>query len=329
MRTDLDDRLDALAGRQLGLLSRHEVLAQGGTDHYIRTCIERKRWQQLQAAVYLTGSAPPSWLQFQLAACMAAGPPAVASHRAAAAVWWLDGACEGAVELTVTPPFGPAPRKTIVHRSLRWQPEHHTVRRKVPVTDINRTLIDYAAVVPPILSERAVEDAFRRRYTNEGALRRRLAIAGGHGARGAGRLRAVLDARPAGRPARSGFEVMMLDVLRRYGLPMPVRNHVVKVEGVPVAELDLAYVDEMIDLEANGAKWHTTRRQRQRDAERRAILETLGWDVQDFDYDEVVYRPEYAAARVRTLLCGSSTALPSVIRKEREVGVGRGHEPAR
>jgi hypothetical protein len=305
MRTDLDDRLDALAGNQLGLLTRFNVLSLGGTDHYLRTCIERRRWRQLHPGVYLTGSAPPSWLQLELAACMAAGPHAIASHRAGAAVWWLDGAYEGAIEIEVAPPFGPMPRKTIVHRTIRWQPEYHTVRRKVPVNDINRTLMDYAAVVPPIFAERALEDAFRRGYTNEGAVRRRLAIAGGHGARGAGRLRAILDARPAGRPARSGFEVMMLDVLRQYGLPTPVRNYVVKVHGVSVAELDLAYVDQMVDLEANGAKWHTTSRQRKRDAERRAILETLGWDVQDFDYDEVVYRPECVATRVRSLLCGS------------------------
>jgi len=306
MRTDLDDRLDALSSTQLGLLTRFDVYMAGGSDEYIRACLHRKRWQKLHPGVYLTGSAPPIWLQRQLAACMAAGPNTVASHRGGAAVWWLDGAYEGVREITVTPPFGPAPRNVVVHRSLRWQPEYHTVRRGVPVTDINRTLIDYAAVVPPILSERALEDAFRRGYTSEGALRRRLAIAGGHGARGAGRLRAVLDSRPAGRPARSGFEVIMLDVLRQYGLPMPVRNYVVKVDGTPVAELDLAYVDGMIDLEANGAKWHTTSRQRRRDAERRAILETLGWNVQDFDYDEVIYTPEITAARVRTLLCGSA-----------------------
>ena len=72
MRTDLDDRLDALAGTQLGLLTRFDVHAQGGSDDYIQTCLERRRWQQLQPGVYLTGSAPPTWLQLQLAACMAA-----------------------------------------------------------------------------------------------------------------------------------------------------------------------------------------------------------------------------------------------------------------
>jgi hypothetical protein len=307
MRTDLDDRLDALAGTQLGLLTRDDVISRGGTDHYIRTCIARKHWRQLQPGVYLTGSARPSWLQEQLASCKAAGPHAVASHRAAAPPWWLDGACEGPREILVAPPFSPAPRTTIVHRTLRWQPEHHTVRRGVPVTDINRTLIDYAAVVPPILAERAVEDAFRRKYTNEGALRRRLAVVGGPGARGAGRLRRVLDGRPAGRPARSGFEVMLLDVIRQFGLSMPVRNYPVYVDGIAVAELDLAYPDSLVDLEAQGAKWHSTRRQIKRDAERRAILETLGWDVELFDWDEVVYRPESAAARIRLVLCGSLT----------------------
>jgi hypothetical protein len=304
MRTDLDDRLDALAGTQLGLLTRQNVHAMGGSDEYIRTCLERRRWQALQAAVYLTGSAPPTWLQLQLASCLAAGPHAVSSHRASAALYWLDGACESVREIQVSPPFGPEPMKTIVHRTLRWHPEQHTVRRGVPTTDINRTLMDYAAVVPPILAERALEDALRRRYTNEGALRRRLAVDGGRGARGAGRLRRILDARPAGRPARSGFEVMLLDVIRQFELPMPVRNYIVSIDATTKYELDLAYPDQLVDLEANGAKWHSTRRQQKRDAERRAALRALGWHIEDFEYDEVVYQPEFAAARIRAVLCG-------------------------
>jgi hypothetical protein len=105
------------------------------------------------------------------------------------------------------------------------------MKRRVPVTAVNRTLIDYGAVAPPLLVERAVEDAFRRGSTSEGALRRRLAHVGGRGCRGSGVLRKVLDLRPEGRPARSGFEVMLLDVVREYGLPMPVRNYPVQVDA--------------------------------------------------------------------------------------------------
>ena len=191
-----------------------------------------------------------------------------------------------------------------MHRTRRWYSDQQTVRRCVPVTDVNRTLIDYAAVCPPLLIERAVEDAFRRGFTNEGALRRRLALIGGPGARGAGRLRRVLDLRPDGKPARSGFEVMLLDVLRQFGLPMPERNYVVRVNGIAVAELDLAYPEPMVDLEADGAKWHSTRRQRQRDAERQAMLEALGWNPLRFVWEQVVYRPETVAAAVGGALRG-------------------------
>src|SRR3954468_21750983 len=142
MNPSLDEILDALASTQLGLLTRDNVIAKGGSDHYICTCVERRRWQQLQPGVYLTGSAPPSWLQKQSAACMGAGPRAVASHRGAASVWWLDGAYESVREVLVAPPFGPTPRQTIIHRTKRWHPEQHTVRRGVPVTDISRTLMD-------------------------------------------------------------------------------------------------------------------------------------------------------------------------------------------
>jgi hypothetical protein len=130
MRTDLDDRLDALAGTQLGLLTRQNIHAMGGSDEYIRTCLERKRWQAVQAAVYLTGSAPPTWLQLQLASRLAAGPRAVSSHRASAALYWLDGAYESVREIQVSPPFGPEPTNTIVHRTLRWHPEQHLKTRK-------------------------------------------------------------------------------------------------------------------------------------------------------------------------------------------------------
>src|SRR5436305_6658246 len=99
---------------------------------------------------------------------------------------------------------------------------------------------------------------------------------------------------------------MLLDVIREYGLPMPVRNYPVMVEGVVVAEIDLAYPDRLGALEAMGAKWHSTARQRKRDEERKALLQSLGWTVVEFGYDEVVYCPQVSAGRINSLLCASS-----------------------
>jgi very-short-patch-repair endonuclease len=99
---------------------------------------------------------------------------------------------------------------------------------------------------------------------------------------------------------------MLLDVIREFGLPMPVRNYPVVHEGVVIAELDLAYLEPMIDLEANGDKWHSTRRQVARDAERSEDLRSIDWNVVGFGYDEVVHHPEVAAARIRAALCAST-----------------------
>jgi hypothetical protein len=302
----IDDRLHAQAASQLGLLTRQDVFSLGGNDNYINSRLEKRHWHELHPGVYLTGSAQPSWLQRALAACLACGPNTVLSHRAAATLHWLDGSNEGVVEVTSFQTKCPRPRGVVLHRTLRWDPIDRSVKRGVPVTAVNRTLIDYGAVVPPILVERAVEDAFRRGRTSEGALRRRLAQVGGRGCRGSGVLRTVLDLRPEGRPARSGFEVMLLDVIREFGLPMPVRNYPVKVEGIVVAEIDLAYPDLLGALEANGARWHSTRRARLRDEERKALLRSLGWHIADFEWDEVVHHPEVAATRAQSILCASA-----------------------
>jgi len=302
----IDERLHATAATQLGLLTRADVFAHGGNDNYIQTRIRQRHWHELFPGVYLTGSASPTWLQRALATCLACGPNTVLSHRAGAAAHWLDGSNEGVVEVTSFQTACPRPRGVVLHRTLRWDPVDRTVKRGVPVTSVNRTLIDYGAVVPPILVERAVEDAFRRGATSEGALRRRLEQVGGRGCRGSGTLRTVLDLRPEGRPARSGFEVMLLDVIREYELPMPVRNYPVKANGVIVAEIDLAYPDRLVGLEAMGARWHSTVRARRRDEERIARLRALGWTIVDFEWDEVVFRPHTSARRIMSVLCASS-----------------------
>src|SRR5437588_4877683 len=201
-----DVRISAVAARQLNLITRDDVTAVDGSDDHIRGRVALGVWQPLAAGVYMLGAAPPSWLQRQLAACFAAGPAALASHRAASYIWELDGSSPGPVELTVPYAQCPVPDGTILHRTQRAHDVDRKREKLIPVTSVARTLFDLGAVVPPILVERAMEDAIRRGLTDEVYLMKQLARLAGRGCRGAGVLRGVLlGERPSGKPARSGF----------------------------------------------------------------------------------------------------------------------------
>ena len=173
--------------------------------------------------------------------------------RTAARLHRLDGAeHHSIIEIAVSFGRHPTPQRVIIRRTRRPDASGVTSIRGIPVSSVNQTLLDYASFVPPIVTERAVEDAILRGRTGEGALRRVLAGAG-RGVPGVTALRGVLDGRPDGRPARSGFEVIVLDILREYGLPLPVRRPLVAVPPDRKFELDLAYLDRLVDIEPMGA----------------------------------------------------------------------------
>ena len=293
----------ARARRQDDVVTRAEVRSLGGTDHYIETRVRAHRWQSPYPGVYVTRAAPLTWRQWVRASLAAAGDGAVASHRAAAALWALDGAEEGAVELTTRYAKGPENERAVLHRTRRWEPDLFVVRDGILVTDVARTLCDYAEVVPPILVERAVEDALRRGLISEGFLTREASRLVRPRVKGPQRVLSILDGRPQGKAARSGFEVMLLDVCRQYGLPLPARNYTVcDSTGTPVAEIDLAWPAAAVGGEAMGRKSHSTTRQRRRDAERRVRVERLGWRLEDIYWEDVVFFPADLATRLARAL---------------------------
>jgi very-short-patch-repair endonuclease len=52
-------------------------------------------------------------------------------------------------------------------------------------------------------------------------------------------------------------------------------------------------------IEVDGHATHSTRRQRQHDAEREAALLASGWRVIRFTYEDVTERPAYVTATIR------------------------------
>ena len=90
----------SVARKQHGVVSRAQLQAQGVSEDGIW---RRRRSGILQEAlpgVYRTSGAPRGWLQDLMAACLWGGEEAAASHRAAAALWELEGFEHAPVEIS-------------------------------------------------------------------------------------------------------------------------------------------------------------------------------------------------------------------------------------
>lgn len=95
-----DQHLARLAARQYGLYTTDQALTAGLTSSALWRRRESGRVQRLEPEVYRAAGVPETWHQRLLIACLT--EDAVASHRAAAALFALDGFPPRIVEV-VTP----------------------------------------------------------------------------------------------------------------------------------------------------------------------------------------------------------------------------------
>jgi hypothetical protein len=144
---------------------------------------------------------PTSGEQRILAAVLAAGDGAVASHMSAAALWRLDGLVrpDPPVEVTVTRPRHPRAVPGIVHRTVDLGPADVEPQQLIPRTTAARTLLDIAGRLGPRELEAALDDAERRGLVWRPHLRWRIEDLGRRGRPGVPALVDLLD-RTEGRP---------------------------------------------------------------------------------------------------------------------------------
>ncbi|MGI9120911.1 MAG: type IV toxin-antitoxin system AbiEi family antitoxin domain-containing protein [Acidimicrobiales bacterium] len=162
-----------LAAERHGLVTLDELRALGLAASSVSDRRRVDRLVRLAPRVYLV----PELLddRSELAAACLSSPGAVASHRAAAELWGLDGTDVQVVEVTV--PHGVTLRRGLTHRSNDLADFEVVVQDGVPCTDPTRTLIDLGAVVADDVVERALESALRQRLAS-------LAASGGAWRRG-------------------------------------------------------------------------------------------------------------------------------------------------
>ncbi len=180
-----------------------------------------------------------------------------------------------------------------MHHTDRLDPVDVSRRRGIPVTAPARTPLDLAGVVDLDELGPALEDAVLPRLAPFPMLRCTLERLGCSRRRGAASLPAVLDARdPRAAPTESVLEDALVRVLRRAGLPEPVRQH-----RVGRVRLDLAYPDVRLGIEADSRGWHGGGSDVQRNSSKR-LLVGAGRRVLHFTWSDVRTRPAYVVATV-------------------------------
>ena len=272
----IDNRIDRLARPQHGLVSLAHVLANGVTPDQLRARLDRGSLVRLDAGVYRTMGARHTWEQALLAACLAGGPNALASHRAAAVLWGLIDP-PAPVEIVVPLTQCPTPAGAILHRSTDLREVDAARRRGIPVTNPIRTVGDLGAVAPQLVPGAVERGLYLGRFSVD-ALWRLVDELARPGRRGLGVLRRTLQRRALGSvksysPLESIFAAITATtgahIEYQYEVELDGRRHV----------LDFAVPAVKVGVEVDGLETRATRESLDHCDERQNRLVLDGWHL--------------------------------------------------
>ena len=283
-----------LAEDQYGVVSTRQLKTLGYSRAAITRAARSGRLHPLHRGVYAVGHKSLTWHGHCLAAILACGPNAVASHTSAAWLWGLSTSRPGTFHVTV-----PTRRhaKAAMHLHFaRFADEDCTFLEGIPATSLARTLLDLAATVSTTRLDRAIERAEGRALFDLRAVDALLARVGGH--RGAGRLRRAL-AIYRDDPAfiRSRLERRFRDLVRRSGLPTPSMNF---QEGE--YQLDAYWQRERFAVELDVYETHGSRAAFESDRMRQENLKLRGIEMIRVTGPRLKREPKNVIERLARLL---------------------------
>jgi very-short-patch-repair endonuclease len=203
----------------------------------------------------------------------------VASHRSAAELWQLPGRDDKFTEITCPRWRRARHDGLLVHESLVLDDIDMTLRERIPVTAVPRTLFDLAGVVGPTTVDIAVATALRRQLTTLFELEEVFARLASRGRAGTTQFRAVLELHRA-TPAQTESEAehLILRLIAKHGLPAPVLQYEIRrPDRSLVARVDFAYPDLEIAIEYDSYAHHLGTEAHDRDGARRNAVLGAHW----------------------------------------------------
>lgn len=283
------------------LIARSQAYAAGMSAWQVAHRIRVGHWKEVRPNVFAVDGRNPSTWEAVVMAVVLAVPGAVASHQTAL---WLHGVTTlGRPEtIEVSAPMGAHRRYEGVrvrqHRDL--PAAHRTKRRGIPVTTAERMIVDLAPELELSARLEVLEDAISCRAADRRAFVR-LADSCSSGRAG---VRLLVDAAGAdgAERFRSWLESEASCIWSAAGLPEPRWNTVLRDGRGRIGEIDAVFPGDIVTVELDGMKFHSSPAQRRKDNERDRRLLLSGRIPLRFGWKDVVSKPDAMLSEIREAL---------------------------
>jgi very-short-patch-repair endonuclease len=215
---------------------------------------------------------------------VACGQGAALSHLDAAAFWGFWERTGPRVHVTVT-----SHRKVqglIVHRTRRLDPDEVATKDGIPVTTVERTLVDIAAMLNYDRLLRAMREAEFKRLLDLDALN--AAVQRAHGRRNLSALKAAIARHRPGQIIRGELEHRFAELRRAADLTEPQFNLPITVRGTTYV-IDCYWPEHKLAVELDGRDAHERALAFESDRHRDAALSSIGVRPMRFTSNRIDY----------------------------------------
>jgi hypothetical protein len=287
----MDERfanLAAAAADRHGVFTTKMAQQFGISDRLRLEWVAMGRIERLGVHTFRFAGAPDTWKMTLASALGDLGPAAAIAGRSTAALQNLDGFGRGPVEVWTPRSYRNRATSAVTKSSGRPLLAGDTI-----TIDGIRCVAAERLIVDSLLFRfakaeihNAIDSAIRMRLVSEKRLYQRIIDDLPSNAR---HRQQLIDALTDS-GGESALERRFLALVRRAGLPRPRLQRTYRAGTRTMARIDAEFADGLI-VELAGHGTHSTRTQRQRDAQRQTELTLLNKRVITFTYDDVFGRP--------------------------------------
>jgi hypothetical protein len=296
----LDERAFTwLTTYQRGVVSRPQALAHGMSDdallHRIRP---GGSWRRLLPGVYLTATGTPTREQLQIASLLFAGSGSLLTGLEALRCYGMRVPASRKFDVLV-----PVERKrascgyVVIHRTRRF-PQSYGCDGAIRLAPVERAVADAARGLSELSDVRAVvAGAVQQRKCTIGKL---VAEVAEGPTRGSAQLRKVLAEVIAG--IRSPAEGDFRDLIRRFGLPVPLFNADLYIGGQFLARPDAWWPSAGVAAEVDSREWHLSPADWQQTMLRHDRMAATGIKALHFSPNQIRDQPREVARLIAAAL---------------------------